>query len=199
MSELRVSSIKNLAGEDLISKASLGLDQVDNTSDVAKPISAATQAAIDALPTVPSGGFTRQVLSKGSPSDYDTVWVDAPYRVNQRGVSTSDTSRLLSRSGNTPADATDVINIGSATSALLVVRVLGKSSLGITRSLILNFVVKDMLIVDSSVSYAYGGAGSETWTVNLLWNAPLGAYVLEVTGAASQTITWEASVEVVVV
>lgn len=47
-----VSSVAGRTGHVMLTKADVGLDQVDNTSDLAKPVSAATQDALDAkVPT----------------------------------------------------------------------------------------------------------------------------------------------------
>lgn len=46
-----VSSVNGQTGVVVLTKSDIGLDQVDNTSDLAKPISTATQAALDAKMT----------------------------------------------------------------------------------------------------------------------------------------------------
>lgn len=59
-------------------KSDVGLGNVDNTSDANKPISSATQTALDGKASfaaaVPSGGTTGQVLRKKTNSNYDTEW-----------------------------------------------------------------------------------------------------------------------------
>lgn len=56
-----------------ITKANIGLGNVDNTSDADKPISTATQAALNAKITNPSGGLTGQVLKK---TELGVEWAD---------------------------------------------------------------------------------------------------------------------------
>ena len=46
-----VTSVNGDTGDVVLDKTSIGLDQVDNTSDLNKPISNATQAALDAITT----------------------------------------------------------------------------------------------------------------------------------------------------
>lgn len=60
-----------------LTKSDVGLSNVDNTTDVAKPISTLTQAALDtkaATTVVPDGGATDFVLTKNSATNRDTVW-----------------------------------------------------------------------------------------------------------------------------
>jgi hypothetical protein len=64
-----------------LSRASVGLDRVDNTSDVEKPISEAAQVALDKKADYPAGGTDGQVLAKlGS----TTAWM--PPSGNQGSV-----------------------------------------------------------------------------------------------------------------
>ena len=91
MSEIRTSAIKNLAGEPLITKESLGLELVDNVPDLQKPVSVPVQDAINSLNTVPNGGTVRQTLQKGSNLDGDFVWGDAPRTLNLTGSTPNET------------------------------------------------------------------------------------------------------------
>lgn len=79
-----------------LDKSDVGLSNVENTSDMEKPISTATKEALDnkvdkeegkGLSTndytnedkaklIPTGGTTGQVLAKQSDTDNDTVWID---------------------------------------------------------------------------------------------------------------------------
>ena len=54
-----------------ITKEQLGLDNVDNTSDASKPISTATQAALDTKPTLVNGKLSKSVL----PDDIGSIVV----------------------------------------------------------------------------------------------------------------------------
>jgi hypothetical protein len=78
-----VQSVNGKSGNSVtLVKGDVGLGNVDNTSDVNKPISTATQTALDGkVPTssprlIPAGGLVNQVLGKSSISDYATEWVD---------------------------------------------------------------------------------------------------------------------------
>jgi len=63
-----------------LTKTAVGLGDVDNTSDLDKPISTDVQAALsgkaDTESGVPAGGSTGQVLAKASSADFDTQWVN---------------------------------------------------------------------------------------------------------------------------
>jgi hypothetical protein len=99
---------------DALTKGDLGLGNVDNTSDSDKPVSTATQTALngkqDALPTPVSGKFLtsdtngikwgdiKPVLDYGEATDGDTV------EIENNGVSTLSTSRQTLTMNVTPAD-----------------------------------------------------------------------------------------------
>lgn len=201
MSELRVSSLKNLSGQDLITATTLGLDQVDNTSDLAKPVSTATQAAINALPVLPAGGATREVLAKGSGSDYDVVWLPNARYILQRGVTPSDVPLILSVTGGStdPVVPGETIDIGSGTSAHVFVMATARAANGLTKTLSFQSTVKNGSVLNTQSDYTFGESGSGAWSLQLQWNGLLGSYVLLATGYATQAVTWEASVEVVVI
>lgn len=200
MSELRVSSLKNLSGQDLITKTSLGLDQVDNTSDLAKPVSTAVQSAIDALPVLPAGGAIRQTLAKGSGTDFDVTWVDAPRIVHQRGVTPAEVPLILSATGGSvnPVDPAETLDLGNTASALLKVKAVARATNGLTKSFVLHSTVKNGSVLDTQTLYTFGESGSGTWSLQVLWNASLGSYTLVATGYGTQAVTWNASVEVVI-
>ena len=65
-----------------LTKTDVGLGNVDNTTDLAKPISTATQTALNAKADtargVPVGGATGEILAKNSATNYDTEWIPAP-------------------------------------------------------------------------------------------------------------------------
>lgn len=68
-----VVSVNGLTGAVTLAKADIGLDQVDNTSDAAKPVSTATQTALNlkanlASPTFTGtvGGITKAMVGLGS-------------------------------------------------------------------------------------------------------------------------------------
>lgn len=64
-------------------KSVVGLGNVDNTSDLSKPISTATQNALNTmtLRLVPTGGSAGQVLVKASNADNSVVWTTPPASV----------------------------------------------------------------------------------------------------------------------
>lgn len=76
-----VQSINGKIGNSvIIDKSDVGLGDADNTSDLNKPVSTATQTALDGKVNttsprlIPSGGDTDQVLVKSSDDDYDLKW-----------------------------------------------------------------------------------------------------------------------------
>jgi hypothetical protein len=108
-----------------VSKSDVGLANVDNTADTAKPVSTAQQTALNLkadatdlgakAPTaagVPVAGATNQVLGKSSGTDYATAWQTlTPSRVGLNNVdNTSDANKPVSTAQQTAlnlkADAT---------------------------------------------------------------------------------------------
>ena len=76
-----------------LNKAAVGLDQVDNTSDLAKPISTATQAALNAKAPLASPAFTGTPtgITKSHVGLGNVPNVDATKRANHSGSQTSGT------------------------------------------------------------------------------------------------------------
>jgi hypothetical protein len=77
-----VQSVNGKTGSAVaLDKSDVGLGNVDNTSDVNKPISTETQTALDGKVAttsprlMPSGGTADQVLAKSSNTDYATTWI----------------------------------------------------------------------------------------------------------------------------
>lgn len=64
-----------------VNKSEVGLGNVDNTSDINKPVSTAQTTAINnaisTVHSVPAGGTTGQVLAKVSSTNYDLQWVNS--------------------------------------------------------------------------------------------------------------------------
>lgn len=199
MSELRVSSIKNLSGQDLITKTSLGLDQVDNTSDLDKPISTATQAALDAIPSVPDGGLVYQALKKLSGVDGDCDWVDSPRVYVQKGTSLAGGTRTLSRNGGAvePSALADIIGVTSGRSALLSVKAVARATSGLTKTFAIEAGVKNSTVLAQSVSSTLEEVGTTSWTLVVQWDAILGGYKLVASGSATESVVWDALVSVV--
>lgn len=96
-------------------KSDVGLGNVDNTSDANKPISSATQTALDgkasSVAAVPSGGTTGQILRKKTNSNYDTEW-----GTESGGVPTSRTISAgtgLTGGGDLSANRTLAVSYGT--------------------------------------------------------------------------------------
>jgi hypothetical protein len=70
-------TIAQLKADFGLTKSDVGLSNVDNTSDANKPISTATQAALDAkaaTTVVPDGGATDEALVKVNSTNRNTTW-----------------------------------------------------------------------------------------------------------------------------
>lgn len=199
MSELRVASIKNLAGEDLITPVSLGLEEVDNTSDLDKPLSTATAAALSALLTVPEGGFKGQSLKKTSAESGVYAWADSAVNVTQRGTTLPSGTRTLSRQGGViePTSLSDIIPVTSGRSAMLSIKAIARAVSGITKSFAIEAVVKNALVLNQSSVSAVSETGSGTWTLVVQWSPSLGGFQLFATGSVSENVVWESTVKVV--
>ena len=199
MSELRVSAINNLSGQPLITPTSLGLDQVDNTSDLDKPISTATQAALDAISEVPAGGLQYQSLQKNSGVDADVSWLDSERTYIQRGVTTPGVQRILSRTGGTvdPSVFSEIIQVTSGRSALLSVNAIARSTAGLTRSFTIKAVVKNGAVLSQTATSEFSETGTSGWTLVVQWSGSLLGYVLAANGSGTENVTWETAVKVV--
>ena len=57
-----------------ITKTSVGLDQVNNTSDANKPISTATQSALNAITSQLSAGYTGHFVVMTSSTTFATLY-----------------------------------------------------------------------------------------------------------------------------
>lgn len=66
-----VTSVAGKTGDVTLAKADVGLSNVDNTSDANKPISTATQTAINAKYTKPAGGIPETDLSSAVQAKLD--------------------------------------------------------------------------------------------------------------------------------
>lgn len=199
MSELRVSSIKNLSGQDLITAASLGLDQVDNTSDLDKPISTTTQAALDAIASVPDGGLVHQALKKLSGVDGDYGWVDSPRVYIQKGTTLAGGTRTLSRNGGAvePSALAEIIGVTSGRSALLSVKAVARATSGLTKTFSIEAGVKNSTVLAQNATSTLEEVGTTSWTLVVQWDATLGGYKLVASGSATESVVWDSVVSVV--
>ena len=86
-----------------LTKGDVGLGNVTNTSDAAKPVSTAQQTALDLKANLAlfAGGTTGQVLAKDSATNYDVGWVDV---AAGGAVFDDDTSGIVPASGGGTAD-----------------------------------------------------------------------------------------------
>jgi hypothetical protein len=201
MSQLRVSSIVNLSGQPLVTKDSLGLGSVDNTSDLDKPVSVATQAAIDSLSQVSLGGLGQQALAKFSGSEGDYGWRDIPHSVIQKGGTVPSGSKVLSRTGAVPTELGDIIPITSGRTGYIEGTVVARSApTGSSKVFKVNATVKNSNVTES-VSALYGDIGTEAWTVDVEWNSSLAGVqlVADVGTGYSEGVTWEAMLTIMVV
>jgi hypothetical protein len=91
-----------------ITKENIGLGNVDNTSDLDKPISTATQAALDdkqatlTFDTTPTAGSTNPVTSDGIATEISALNSNLNQKVSSVNGETPDTN------GNVEIDATDI-------------------------------------------------------------------------------------------
>jgi|GEM_PF-2934737 len=70
-----VTSVAGKTGDVTLAKADVGLANVDNTSDVNKPVSTATQTAINAKYTKPAGGIPESDLATALQTKIDATGV----------------------------------------------------------------------------------------------------------------------------
>jgi len=123
-----VSSVAGRTGDVVLTKADVGLANVDNTSDVSKPISTATQAALDAKANISS---LADVATSGSYNDLeDTPTIDYP--VDSVAGRTGDVVLTKSDVGLANVDNTSDLSkpISTATQTALD----GKSNTGHTHT-----------------------------------------------------------------
>lgn len=198
MSEIRVSSIKNLAGDPLITKESLGLEQVDNTSDAQKPVSIATQSALDNIEQIPPGGTVLQSLKKTTVNDFDVNWFDSSENIRQSGVTLSDTPLILSTGGGSspPTQASEALNLTTTNSFLLYTKVVARATNGLTKTWILKTTASNFSVLNSTQSEVFGEVGSESWNLQVSWDAGINSYILTATGYAAQAVSWNTITEV---
>lgn len=101
--------IASTANPHTVTKAQVGLANADNTSDAAKPISTATQTALDGKAAtshgthVPDGGTTGQVLKKATDGNGDVEWSDDETSVGG-GVDTANSPNANEFARFTDAD-----------------------------------------------------------------------------------------------
>jgi hypothetical protein len=102
-----------------ISKSMVGLGNVDNTSDANKPVSSATQSALNLKASLAGATFTGSVVIPSGSGNFNTL------NVNNIPVSVSGHSHV----------STDITNFNSSVSGLMGVKSLvGTSGIGIVNS-----------------------------------------------------------------
>ena len=106
-----VTSVAGKQGVVTLAKADVGLGNVDNTSDSAKPVSSATQTALDAK---------QSTSAKGQANGYASLGSDGKVPAGQLPASGSDPWTVLYLSSDfttTSATAVDVTGLGFTPSA----------------------------------------------------------------------------------
>lgn len=83
-----------LSASVTVTKADVGLSNVDNTNDLNKPISTATQTALDAKFNIPSGTSSQYVKGDGTISNFPTI---PAAQVNSDWNSVSGLSQILNK------------------------------------------------------------------------------------------------------
>lgn len=145
--DVAVKGLKALAYKDSLTKADVGLGNVDNTSDEEKPISTATQAALDkkqASLTVTQLNAVNSGITSGKVSTYDgyQAKIDAKYTKPADGIPKDDLASDVQTSlgkANTALQTHQTITTGSANGTIAVggtdVHVKGLGSLAYKNSL----------------------------------------------------------------
>lgn len=145
--DVAVKGLKALAYKDSLTKADVGLGNVDNTSDEEKPISTATQAALDKKQTSLTATQLNAVnsgITSGKVSIYDgyQAKIDAKYTKPTDGIPKDDLASDVQTSlgkANTALQTHQTITTGSANGTIAVggtdVHVKGLGSLAYKNSL----------------------------------------------------------------
>ena len=145
--DVAVKGLKALAYKDSLTKADVGLGNVDNTSDEAKPISTATQAALDkkqASLTTTQLNAVNSGITSGKVSTYDgyQAKIDAKYTKPTGGIPKTDLASSVQTSlgkADTALQTHQTITTGSANGTISVggtdVHVKGLGSLAYKNSL----------------------------------------------------------------
>ena len=145
--DVAVKGLKALAYKDSLTKADVGLGNVDNTSDEEKPISTATQAALDkkqASLTATQLNAVNSGITSGKVSIYDgyQAKIDAKYTKPTDGIPKDDLASGVQTSlgkADTALQTHQTITTGSANGTIAVggtdVHVKGLGSLAYKNSL----------------------------------------------------------------
>lgn len=145
--DVAVKGLKALAYKDSLTKTDVGLGNVDNTSDKAKPISTATQAALDKKQdslTATQLNAVNSGITSGKVSTYDgyQAKIDAKYTKPTGGIPKTDLASSVQTSlgkADTALQTHQTITTGSANGTIAVggtdVRVKGLGSLAYKNSL----------------------------------------------------------------
>lgn len=145
--DVAVKGLKALAYKDSLTKTDVGLGNVDNTSDKAKPISTATQAALDKKQdslTATQLNAVNSGITSGKVSTYDgyQAKIDAKYTKPTGGIPKTDLASSVQTSlgkADTALQTHQTITTGSANGTIAVggtdVQVKGLGSLAYKNSL----------------------------------------------------------------
>ena len=126
--DVAVKGLKALAYKDSLTKADVGLGNVDNTSDEEKPISTATQAALDkkqASLTTTQLNAVNSGITSGKVSTYDgyQAKIDAKYTKPVGGIPKTDLASSVQTSlgkADTALQTHQTITTGSANGTISV-------------------------------------------------------------------------------
>jgi hypothetical protein len=167
-----VTSVAGKTGVVTLVKADVGLGSVDNTSDANKPVSTATQTALNLKANLASPTFTGTVVLPSTTSIGTTTKSEFAYL---EGVTSSIQPQLdtkLSKSG------------GTMTGAITAIR------------------ETKVAMVDNNIDLATGNVFTKSITTtttltvsNVLATGNANSFILELTNAGAYTITWFSGVK----
>jgi hypothetical protein len=142
-----------------ISKSMVGLGNVDNTSDADKPVSTATQSALDLKASLAGATFTGPVVIPSGTGNFNTL------TVNGTAVSVAGHTHTASNITDFNTAVSGLLEVKSLTqgSGIGIVSVSGDHTVsvtGIPTSLITNFASGVNALIDNAVSASIiGGSG----------------------------------------
>lgn len=142
-----------------ISKSMVGLGNVDNTSDTDKPVSSATQSALDLKASLAGATFTGSVVIPSGTGNFNTL------TVGNIAVSVAGHTHTASNITDFNSSVSGLLGVKSLTqgSGIGIVSVSGNHTVsvtGIPTSLITNFASGVNALIDNAVSASIvGGSG----------------------------------------
>jgi hypothetical protein len=118
-----VTSVNYRTGDVVIRKSDVGLSEVDNTSDLDKPISTAQQAGLDVKADLVGGVVPNSQLPSFSPGNYLGAVVDEAAMLALTGAEgdwclRTDVSTTWYITGSDPSDINDWVQVASTSSGV---------------------------------------------------------------------------------